>query len=511
MWVYIMERLCKPEFKDLSSFSSVGGAPVLRTLWDRFDLSLVLSQSGIFKVRGVATWILAFIYVVGLIHRCPSVNALSTFFNADNLLQRITGIQKVTQSALSRFLTGFPQWDTFNQKRTSRLQEDPDTALRDGDVLALDDTHAPHPYAKEIPFLYWLYDSSTKVYTWAMNIVVLHAIRSNGVEYPWSYAIWTKPENDADKTRSKLELAWQMLQTVREQVTCRLWVVMDRWYFCKSFLVQCESANFDWVTKAKRNTQLFRRMVEPGTGRERFVPIRPKDLIREVYPRLMAQTHVDVASIACENIYMKMPQTTVRRGEPCTKQKYTRIAAVVGKRMKPENDKATAEPNELLNPDDPVETDEVAVEYKGAYLLISNRYDAPSEVMGAWLKRWRIEVLFRTAKQELGMLNCHSPNENHIHAHMSLLFTAETLIRYIAWEQKTAGEEDCTHGQVIRNLLCIRCRTRQAVRRNETGSITIDLDTPAKPFARLIQKYWPTRLELRWFEPTHVQILRATA
>ena len=344
-----------------------------------------------------------------------------------------------------------------------------------------------------------------------MNIVALHAVCSNGVEYPWSYAIWTKPENDADKTRSKLELAWQMLQTVREQVTCRLWVVMDRWYFCKSFLVQCESANFDWVTKAKRNTQLFRRMVEPGTGRERFVPIRPKDLIREVYPRLMAQTHVDVASIACENIYMKMPQTTVRRGEPCTKQKYTRIAAVVGKRMKPENDKATAEPNELLNPDDPVETDEVAVEYKGAYLLISNRYDAPSEVMGAWLKRWRIEVLFRTAKQELGMLNCHSPNENHIHAHMSLLFTAETLIRYIAWEQKTAGEEDCTHGQVIRNLLCIRCRTRQAVRRNETGSITIDLDTPAKPFARLIQKYWPTRLELRWFEPTHVQILRATA
>ena len=66
------------------------------------------------------------------------------------------------------------------------------------------------------------------------------------------------------------------------------------------------------------------------------------------------------------------------------------------------------------------------------------------------------------------MLNCHSPSENHIYAHLTLLFTAETLIRYLQWEQrKTAGEEDCTHGQVIRNLLCIRCRTLQKVKRME--------------------------------------------
>lgn len=54
--------------------------------------------------------------------------------------------------------------DMFNQKRTTRLQEDPDIAPTDGDVLALDDTHSPQPYAKGIPFLYWFYDSSTKVY-----------------------------------------------------------------------------------------------------------------------------------------------------------------------------------------------------------------------------------------------------------------------------------------------------------------------------------------------------------
>ncbi|GLV14995.1 hypothetical protein Heshes_26810 [Alicyclobacillus hesperidum] len=77
----MMARLCKPKFKELSSFSHVGGAPVLRTLWDRFDLSLLLSQSGIFKIRGTATWVLAFLYVVGLINRCQSVNALAATRN----------------------------------------------------------------------------------------------------------------------------------------------------------------------------------------------------------------------------------------------------------------------------------------------------------------------------------------------------------------------------------------------------------------------------------------------
>lgn len=500
-----------PKFKDLSSFSQLGGTPVLLTLWNRFDLSLLLSQSGIFKVRGTPTWVLAFLYMIGLIHRSPSVSALTSFFNGDGLIQRMLGFRSVTQSTLSRFLTGFSEWSSFNARRTARLQEDPETALQEGDVIALDDSHVPHPYAKRIPFLYWLYDSSNKVYTWAMNLVVLHAVRQNGTEYPWSYAIWQKPESDTDVKPSKLVLAWQMLQDLRHQVSCRLWIVMDRWYFSKSFLRQCESLQFDWVTKAKRNTQLFRRMIEPGTGRERFVPIRARDLIREVYPLLSLQRHVEVASISCPDIYLKMPVERInRKGKRVVKMNYTPIAAMVGKRMKP--DDSAIESPRFVDPNAASDEEEEVADFRGAYLLISNRYDAPKEVLTAWLKRWNIEILFRTAKQELGMLNCHSPNENHVHAHLTLLFTAETLIRYLQWEQrKTAGEEDCTHGQVIRNLLCIRCRTLVKGRRNENPSISLDLDIEAKRFARVIRKLWPPNLEMRWFYPVETQLLGSTA
>ncbi|WP_181363132.1 hypothetical protein [Acidibacillus sulfuroxidans] len=64
---------------------------------------------------------------------------------------------------------------------------------------------------------------------------------------------------------------------------------------------------------------------------------------------------------------------------------------------------------------------------------------------------------------------------------------------------------------MIRNLLCIRCRIRQVARQNEQDSIMLDLDTQAKDFARLIHKFWPTKLELGWFEPTNTQLLRVTA
>jgi hypothetical protein len=442
---------------------------------------------------------------------CSSVNALAALYAGDGLLARIAWQSRITQPTLSRFLTGFTQWNVFNAKRTARLQEDPDTALKEGDVIALDDSHVPHPYAKTLPFLYWLYDHSQKVYIWAMNLVVLHVVCQNGMEYPWSYAIWTKSE-DGTASTSKLDLAADMLRALRQQVSCRLWVVMDRWYFSKPFLRDCESLQLDWVTKAKRNTQLFRRIVEPATGRERFVPVQPRDLIRLAYPKLMVQTGVEVASAACADIFLKMPTpTTNRKGETVVKMKYTRVAAVVGKRVRG-NDVATeqAAPSESSAGESP---DEQVAEFKGAYLLLSNRHDAPGEVLKAWLKRWRIEVLFRAAKQDLGMLTCHSPSVSHAHAHLTLLFTAETLVRYLVWkDQKAEGQEDGTHGQVIRQLLCIRCRLRQVRSTTVEHPLTIHLDIVANRFATLIRDLWPPTLELGWFAPqSSKQYLGSTA
>lgn len=88
----------------------------------------------------------------------------------------------------------------------------------------------------------------------------------------------------------------------------------------------------------------------------------------EVYPLLKRQHGVDVASFTCENIYIKMPKTTVTRsGKPCTKMEYTRIAAVVGWLIKP--DDKTTEHTDLVNPNEPIDDSDLATQIDGSVPL----------------------------------------------------------------------------------------------------------------------------------------------
>lgn len=53
---------------------------------------------------------------------------------------------------------------------------------------------------------------------------------------------------------TKIELAKDMLLSLRKITSVRLWVAMDRWFLCKELFQWLNSNNFDWVTKCKRNS-----------------------------------------------------------------------------------------------------------------------------------------------------------------------------------------------------------------------------------------------------------------
>lgn len=491
-----MKTLQKPKFRNLSH-GECAGAPILKTLWDRFDFSLLLTQSGMFKRCGTPSWLICFLYVIGLVSNCSSVNQIADLAERDALLRTMFKPWRLAQYTLSRFLSSSFAWKTFGKKRVERLQQEHETCLQEGDVVNLDDTHSAHPYAKKLPFLSWLYDHSTKTYVWAMNLVVIQAVLKNGLAYPLFYSVWHKPEIKGEGL-TKLDLAKQMLLMLRESVTCRLWVAMDRWFLCKEFLTFLEDHQFDWVTKAKRNTALFRKVIEPITHRERFVPLNPGMLIREVFKDLTRQASSGLVSIAVPQIYMKRPyQVTNKKGKEVTKQRYVRIAAIVAMRLKEDE-----QPSNLERIDNQLE--ELPATYKGAYLLISNRHDAPREALQTYVKRWRIEVFFRTAKQELGFEKCHSESEAHHHAHFELLFTAETLLAIAQLElnkEKTSDEEGYTHGEMVRGLFHTRCQIHV---NNHKGiqRISIDCDTKVQRFARLIDLFWPDDYSMRlWVTP----------
>jgi len=121
-----------------------------------------------------------------------------------------------------------------------------------------------------------------------------------GLEYPMLLRFWVKTDQENER-QTKLDLAKQMLSEFRRINNAKLWVAMDRWFLCKNFLVWLADQDFDWVTKAKRNTVLFRKIYDPGQRKEIYV----KQLLKEVYPRILALGNRSVLSIP--GIYIKIP------------------------------------------------------------------------------------------------------------------------------------------------------------------------------------------------------------
>ena len=232
-----MIKITQPVFEN-KNYGPGGGIPVLKSIWDKFDFSLLFSQAGIRKHSGTPAWIMAFAYICGLIAKAGSANQNAAYSTDAPALQQILQGKPITQSAFSRFLAKPFHWLTFTTKRILVLQENSETRLSDGDIIALD----------------------------------------------------------------------------------------------------------------------------------RYVP----------------------------------------------------IAAVAGSFEHSSND-------QILPQEDR------AVTFHNAYLLISNRWDESDTAAATYLKRWKIEVFYRFAKQELGLTSCYARNESAHLAHIELPFLAQTLLCYAGW------------------------------------------------------------------------------
>ena len=157
--------------------------------------------------------------------------------------------------------------------------------------------------------------------------------------------------------------------------------------------------------------------------KELCIKLNLKQLLQELYPRVRVLGSGPVLSIL--DIYIKLPyETSARKGKPITRQRCIPIAATYEKQ---------AEGDSILP------EEELPATFKGVYLLISNRVDAPEEAARAYAKRWRIEVFYRTAKQNLGLTSCCAQSEAAHFAHAELLFTAKALLCYAIWEFNKEG------------------------------------------------------------------------
>ena len=97
-----------------------------------------------------------------------------------------------------------------------------------------------------------------------------------------------------------------MLQALKKQLPLpvRLCVAMDSWYFVKSLYLEIEKLEFDWVTKARKKTLLYRKVTI--RGKERFIEIIPEVLFKEAKPIFTFWRKKKSVCMAFRDIYIKM-------------------------------------------------------------------------------------------------------------------------------------------------------------------------------------------------------------
>jgi len=328
----------------------------------------------------------------------------------------------------------------------------------------------------------------------------LHAVKQDGREYPLFHSFWIKSETE-EPSITKFILATQAFKQLRAMLpeTMRLWVSMDRWFFSKSFFENLEALHFDWVTKAKRNTVFYRLVPTcPGRAKPRYIRVTATEIIRQYFYQLLPGMSKGLVAVAVNGLYLKVSEPKPNaKGRNKNRTAYKAVGGVVALRFT--EDETEENKRESASPDvEPVAT------YKGAYLLVSNRTDAPAKVVAVYQKRWRIELLFRNAKNELGLCECHSSNENHIEAHIALLFTAETLVRLAEWEYNAKMDPDksITHGKMSNLIFRTHCTLDiQPTHNGISDVVYLYFDTAVRKFASFFEQFWPQSIELKWFLP----------
>ena len=125
---------------------------------------------------------------------------------------------------------------------------------------------------------------------------------------PLLWRIWVQDKEKCANARlTKLELAKDMLLSLREVTSVRLWIAMDRWFLCKELFQWLNSKNFDLVTKCKRNTALYQLSGTDWKGNPRYSPVKPGQLLALNYSQLVKSGNASQCSaLNIPDIYIKL-------------------------------------------------------------------------------------------------------------------------------------------------------------------------------------------------------------
>jgi hypothetical protein len=312
-------------------------------------------------------------YLTGLITgRKPTVRSMASRL-----------VEPVDQSSLNRFLTLY-EWDEeeLNRRRLELLQSMEEMRWQKEGVIAIDDTLLPKT-GRKMPGAGKLFDPNSKSHVHAQCLVTSHYVDLEK-DYPVDFRQYFKSDSREAKAlgfKSKVELAMGLIDECERLGVAAENYVFDAWFLSEELADHVEAYGKGWVSRLKanriiycQNQKMSIRDFEATLARKVFREVKLLDKSHWVYSQVL-----DVNKLGKVRVVICYDDKDLR-GEP-------------------------------------------------VYLATNRLYWEEVRVVLCYSLRFRIDVFYKDAKQNLGLGGCNLRSLKGTRRHWQLGFLGYSLLK----------------------------------------------------------------------------------
>ena len=320
-------------------------------------------------------FIIGFIQLGKEVHTSSLVRSLAPSFLHRSLSsftrflgQNLWAMEELTQTALDQFF------------QTLRM------GVRDVVFLIVDDTLV-RKTGKKIPGCGWHWDHAQKTSRFGHQWVLSALLYKEFVLPLWAKLYHPKGTKGCGPFQSKITLAQKIIQALRLPTPCKLYVLVDSWYWTKSLAKVCRRCGYHMISQLKSNSVLWRNGAKTSVA----CLVNLLSSYREVSLFIYGKT------------------------------KTLQIAKFIGE-MKGVGEVAVVVVKEKRK--------------KPTYLVCTNVHVSAVDIIQYYAKRWKIEQMIKDLKQRLGFGDYQVRDLQAILRHVALVLLSYfvlILLKILQW------------------------------------------------------------------------------
>jgi hypothetical protein len=337
-----------------------------------------------------SSFVIGFIQLGKETHTSSMVQSLSFSFLHRSLSsftrflgQNVWALEEVAETALEQF------FHTLRIKAHSVL------------FVIVDDTICQKS-GKKIPGCAWHRDHAQKAYVFGHQWVLFALLYKEFLLPLWAKLYHPKGTKGCGPFQSKITMAKRMLQTFRLPIPCKVYLLVDSWYWAKELALLCRKYGYHMISQLKTTSVIF---------------INGKKTKLTTLSDIISAYREVSAFIYGKNKTLKIARFVgIIQG-------LGKVAVVVVKEKRK----------------------------KTSYLVSTNLHLSALDIVKYYAKRWKIEQMIKDLKQRLGFGHYQVRNPQAIQRHVAIVLLSYGILIFLKILQRLR-DQDASWDLSIRSL-----------------------------------------------------------